>query len=111
EVVHGGEAWTFPVGPASGLNDDMRQDLSRMHLVVALVPEGIAPFELGIVVEVFGLPRPELDVKWWYQLTVCAETPGPVPATAGGFGFFIEHGLEALDSADTVIVPGWHGEV
>src|SRR3954470_8162866 len=83
----------------------------HVHRVVALVPPGIAPFELGIVVEVFGLPRPELEVEWWYELTVCAETPGSVPATAGGFGFFIEHGLEAIDSADTVIVPGWHGEV
>jgi AraC family transcriptional activator FtrA len=82
-----------------------------MHRVIALVPAGIAPFELGIVVEVFGLPRPELDVEWWYELTVCAERPGPVPATAGGFGFLIEHGLEAVATADTVIVPGWHGPV
>jgi len=82
-----------------------------MHRVVALVPPGIAPFELGIVVEVFGLPRPELDTPWWYELTVCTETPGPVRATAGGFSFHIEHGLEALQSADTVIVPGWNSEV
>src|SRR3954453_4180569 len=82
-----------------------------MHRVVALVPPGIAPFELGIVVEVFGLPRPELDVPWWYELTVCAERPGPLPATAGGFGFYVEHGLEALTGADTIVVPGWGGDV
>ena len=81
-----------------------------MHRVVALLAPGIAPFELGIVVEVFGLARPELDVPWWYELTVAAERPGPLPSTAGGFGFVVEHGLEALDDADTVIVPGWHGE-
>jgi AraC family transcriptional activator FtrA len=81
-----------------------------MHRVVALLAPGVAPFELGIVVEVFGLARPELDVPWWYELAVAAERPGPLPATAGGFGFVIEHGLEALDDADTVIVPGWHGE-
>src|SRR3954470_8311836 len=80
------------------------------HRVVALVPDGIAPFELGIVVEVFGLPRPELDVPWWYELVVCAERPGLVRATAGGFGFHVEHGLEALASADTIVVPGWTGE-
>ena len=67
-----------------------------MHRVVALVPPGIAPFELGIVVEVFGLARPELDVPWWYELVVAAEHPGPLPATAGGFSFYVEHGLEAL---------------
>ncbi|HEX6022647.1 MAG TPA: helix-turn-helix domain-containing protein [Solirubrobacter sp.] len=81
-----------------------------MHRVVALVPPGIAPFELGIVVEVFGLDRPELDVPWWYQLVVAAERPGRVPATAGGFSFEVEHGLEALADADTIVVPGWNGE-
>ena len=81
-----------------------------MHRVVALVPPGIAPFELGIVVEVFGLARPELDVPWWYELVVAAEHPGPLPATAGGFSFHVEHGLEALAEADTIVVPGWHGE-
>src|SRR5215217_6730478 len=82
----------------------------HMHRVVALAAPGIAPFELGCVVEVFGLRRPELDVPWWYELRVAAETPGPLPATAGGFSFFVEHGLEALAGADTIIVPGWHGE-
>jgi AraC family transcriptional regulator, transcriptional activator FtrA len=81
-----------------------------MHRVVALTPPGIAPFELGIVVEVFGLDRPELDVPWWYELTVAAERPGPLPATAGGFSVVVEHGLEALETADTIVVPGWHGE-
>jgi AraC family transcriptional activator FtrA len=81
-----------------------------MHRVVALLAPGVAPFELGIVVEVFGLARPELDVPWWYELIVATECPGPLAATAGGFGFFVEHGLEALEAADTVIVPGWHGD-
>jgi AraC family transcriptional activator FtrA len=90
----------------------MRQDLAMpSHRVVALVPPGIPPFELGIVVEVFGLERPELEVPWWYSLTVCAEQPGRRPASAGGFGFYVEHGLEALADADTIVVPGWHGDV
>jgi len=80
------------------------------HRVVALAAPGVAPFELGVVVEVFGLDRPELDVTWWYDLRVAAEAPGPLPATAGGFSFFVEHGLEALADADTIVVPGWHGD-
>ncbi|HET6546859.1 MAG TPA: helix-turn-helix domain-containing protein [Solirubrobacter sp.] len=59
------------------------------------------------MVEVFGLARPELDVPWWYELAVAAEAPGTLPATAGGFGVVVEHGLEALETADTVVVPGW----
>src|SRR3954471_21502927 len=95
--------------PTSGRNDDMRQDLAMpSHRVVALVPPGIPPFELGIVAEVFGLERPELEVPWWYSLTVCAERPGLV--AAGAFGVQVDHGLEALRAADTVIVPGWSGE-
>ena len=76
--------------------------------MVALVPSRVAVFELGIVAEVFGLERPELDVPWWYSLTVCAERPGLV--AAGAFGVQIDHGLEALRAADTLIVPGWSGE-
>ena len=79
--------------------------------MVALVPSRVAAFELGIVAEVFGLERPELDVPWWYSLQVCAEEPGRRPASVGGFGFYVEHGLEALADADTIVVPGWHGEV
>ena len=87
-----------------------RDAAARAHRVVALAAPGIAPFELGIVVEVFGLERPELDVPWWYDLVVAAERPGPLPATSGGFSFFVRHGLEALGTADTVVVPGWHGD-
>ena len=84
--------------------------MSAPHRVVALAAPGVAPFELGVVVEVFGLERPELDVPWWYDLRVAAAAPGPLPATAGGFSFFVEHGLEALEDADTIVVPGWHGD-
>ncbi|HKE79103.1 MAG TPA: transcriptional regulator FtrA [Solirubrobacteraceae bacterium] len=76
------------------------------HHVAALVFDGVAPFELGTVVEVFGLPRPELDVEDWYELVVCAPQPGPLRAV-GGIAVVAEHGLDALAAADTVIVPGW----
>src|SRR4051812_41973467 len=100
------EAFRRDNGVASGHNDDVREDLA----IVALVPERVPAFELGIVVEVFGLDRPELDVPRWYSLTVCTERPGRRDASTRGFGFHIEHGLDALAEADTVIVPGWSGE-
>jgi AraC family transcriptional activator FtrA len=78
----------------------------RPHRIAVLAYPGMAPFELGVVVEVFGLPRPELDVPWWYALEVCAVTPGLQPAV-GGFGIEVQHGLEILAEADTVVVPGW----
>jgi AraC family transcriptional activator FtrA len=75
-----------------------------MHRVAVLAYEGMAPFELGVVVEVFGLPRPELGVEW-YALDVCAERREPIDAV-GGFALQARHGLDRLAAADTVIVPG-----
>lgn len=82
-----------------------------MRTVSVLAFDGMAPFELGAVVEVFGLPRPELRIPW-YELSVCAERPGPLLAV-GGFTMTVTHGLETFAAADTVIVPGAevHGEV
>jgi AraC family transcriptional activator FtrA len=76
------------------------------HRVAALVFDGLAPFELGIVVEVFGLARPELRAPWWYELAVCSPEPAPLRAV-GGFAIVPDRGLDAVASADTVIVPSW----
>ena len=75
------------------------------HRVVVVAFDGMAPFELGIVVEVFGLARPELGVPW-YELTVCSPDPSPLRAV-GGIALVADHGTEALAVADTVIVPAW----
>ncbi|WP_081903224.1 transcriptional regulator FtrA [Microbispora rosea] len=76
----------------------------RSRTVSVLAFDGMSPFELGCVVEVFGLPRPELDVPW-YELAVCAERPGPLRAV-GGFTIEAAHGLDVFAGARTVIVPG-----
>jgi AraC family transcriptional activator FtrA len=77
----------------------------RTHRVVAHAFDGIAAFELGVVVEVFALPRPELDVGWWYDFALFADHPGRIGAV-GGFGLDVPHGLEALGDADTVVLLG-----
>ena len=78
---------------------------NRAHRVTVLAYDGLAPFELGVAAEVFALPRPELDVDWWYDFSVCAERPGVLPAL-GGFGLAVDRGLDELARADTVILPG-----
>ncbi|WP_424637526.1 GlxA family transcriptional regulator [Embleya sp. AB8] len=75
-----------------------------MHRVVALVRPVQSTFELGCAVEVFGTPRS--GVPQHYEFGVCTETPGPVP-TSAGYPMFVAQDLSALESADTVIVPGW----
>ncbi|WP_433376961.1 helix-turn-helix domain-containing protein [Streptosporangium sp. CA-115845] len=72
--------------------------------VSVLLYEGMSAFEMGIVTEVFGLPRPELDVDW-YRLAICSERPGPVPIV-GGATIHANGGLDVFASAQTVIVPG-----
>ena len=75
-----------------------------MHRVVALVRPVQSTFELGCAAEVFGLRRN--GIARHYEFEVCTQTPGPVPTT-GGFVMHVPQGLSALDTADTVIIPGW----
>ncbi|CAL9358729.1 GlxA family transcriptional regulator [Streptomyces sp. enrichment culture] len=75
-----------------------------MHHVVALVRPVQSTFELGCAAEVFGTVRE--GVPQHYTFEVCTQTPGPVPTTAG-YAMSVERDLTALDSADTVLIPGW----
>jgi transcriptional regulator GlxA family with amidase domain len=73
-----------------------------MHRVVALVIPDVVAFDLSVPAQVFG-HRKE---RHRYAFTVCAERPGLIPSTTS-FGVQATAGLEALDAADTVIVPGF----
>jgi AraC family transcriptional activator FtrA len=73
--------------------------------VAALAYDGLGTFELGIVAEVFGLPRPEMG-KHWYRFRVCSLERGPLRATGGVF-LQTRSGLADLARADTIIIPGW----
>jgi AraC family transcriptional activator FtrA len=75
------------------------------HKVVALAYDRLCTFEFGCVVEVFALPRPELAVPW-YDFAVCSADRGPLRA-AGGIQVAVPHRLRLLDTADTIVIPGW----
>lgn len=75
------------------------------HLVVALAYDQLCTFEYGCVVEIFALPRPELDVAW-YRFATCAFERKPIRA-AGGLTIDGPGPLGLLDRADTIIIPGW----
>ena len=72
--------------------------------VAVLAYEGMSGFEVGVVAEVFGLPRPEFDIPW-YDFRLCAQRPGPLSVIGGG-RLTVEHGLDVFAAAQTVIVPG-----
>ena len=76
-----------------------------MHTVAAVVDQGALTFDLSIPCEVFGLDRSDIASPWYEFLLVAA---GKTPVrTQTGFLLDTPHGLEDLDRADTVIVPGW----
>ena len=75
------------------------------HQVTVVAHEGLAAFELGVAAEVFALPRPELEVDWWYEFSVCAERPGVLSAV-GGFGLAVQNDLGEIGRADMIILPG-----
>ncbi len=75
--------------------------------IAAIAYDGLCIFELGIVVELFGLPRPELER--WYRFRVARVHDGPLRAT-GGLSVEAPYTLKVLDGAGTVIVPGWPPE-
>ncbi|EKJ95042.1 transcriptional activator FtrA [Bradyrhizobium lupini HPC(L)] len=77
------------------------------HLVVALAYDGLCTFEFGLAVEVFGLPRPEMGANW-YRFAVAGVEGGELRAT-GGVRLVVDGGMELLQQADTIIVPGWRG--
>lgn len=82
------------------------------HVVSVLAFDGMAPFELGSVVEVFGQPRAELGVPW-YDLRVCSLGREPMRAV-GDFTMTVENGVDVFAAADTVMVvavPDARGEV
>jgi len=81
-----------------------KHDRAVSHRVAVLAYEGLCTFEFGIAVELFGLPRPELDA--WYSFEVCGLERGLIRAT-GGVSVLPRRGLNGLLDADTIVIPGW----
>lgn len=72
--------------------------------VALLAYDGLCTFEFGIMVELFGAPRPEFDR--WYRLRIAGLEQGSMRA-CGGFTVVAPHSLRLLDRAGTIIIPGW----
>lgn len=74
-----------------------------MHTVAILALDQVVPFDMAAPMQVLDWTRLP-DGRSPYRIRLCAETP-EVQAD-GGFSLRVEHGLEALADADTVVVPG-----
>lgn len=71
--------------------------------VAALVWDGVAPFELGVLCEAFGIDRSDEELPI-IDFAVCGIEPGAVQ-TSIGFAITVEHGLDRVAEADLVAVP------
>jgi transcriptional regulator GlxA family with amidase domain len=74
-----------------------------LQKVVLLALPGVAPFEFGVVCEVFGVDRTATGGPR-FDFTVATADPGPV-RTSLGFTMTILDGLDVAADADLVAVP------
>ena len=92
---------TLDGAPRQWQNRHMSKVSSQEHDVVVLALEAVVPLDLAAPAQVFGYPQLAP-----YRLTLCGRRPGAIASTSG-FALVAEHGLEELEGADTVIVPGF----
>lgn len=71
------------------------------HVVAVVALDAVVAFDLAIATQVLGHPDEEL-----YAVEVCGAQAGAV-ATTTGFAVLVPHGLEAVERAGTVVVPGY----
>src|SRR4029079_14775679 len=72
--------------------------------VSALVLDGLAVFEFGVICEVFGIDRSSEGVPN-FDFKVCGPEPGKPLRTSVGATITPDHGLEDLIGADLVAIP------
>ncbi|GJD52749.1 HTH-type transcriptional activator RhaR [Methylobacterium crusticola] len=72
------------------------------HIVGVLALDGVVPFDLSIPCEVFGRAEARNGTPF-YDVRVCGEAP---EIRARPFGVRPPYGLDALSSADTLVIPG-----
>lgn len=74
-----------------------------LRKVVLLAIPGVAPFEFGVVCEVFGIDRSDTGGPR-FDFTIATAEPGPVE-TSLGYSMTIPDGLEVAADADLIAVP------
>ena len=75
-----------------------------LRSVAVLLPERPAPFEFGVLCEVFGIDRSDDGVPP-VDFRVCAREPGVPIETGFGLAVVAHHGYDAASGADVVAVP------
>lgn len=83
--------------------DCISQTVANPIQVVAVVPEGVSAFHLSVPLMIFDIHP---DDRPLFHLRISAEQPR-VALSGGRVGVTPDGGLELLDQADVLIIPGW----
>ncbi|MFY8328399.1 GlxA family transcriptional regulator [Pseudoalteromonas sp. ZZD1] len=76
------------------------------HKIAIITYDNISLFHLSIPCSIFGEDIERIGIKP-YHVMVCAQNKGAVP-TLSGFPITIEQDFTVLETADTIIIPGWY---
>ncbi|GAA3735651.1 helix-turn-helix domain-containing protein [Leifsonia bigeumensis] len=74
-----------------------------LRKIALLAIPGTAPFEFGVICEVFGIDRSDSGGPV-FDFSIVTATPGPVP-TSLGFDLMIDNDLSGAADADLIAVP------
>lgn len=78
-------------------------------VVTTLVLDGSSPFEVAIAQELLGIERAEVvelvGPDTWYDFRLAGARAGDRLPVRGGASLVLDHGLDALQDADLVVVP------
>jgi AraC family transcriptional regulator, transcriptional activator FtrA len=95
-----------------GKNVNMRANIAnsmklKNNQVAVLIYDGLCAFEYACVTEVFAMARPEVGQPW-YKFQTCAHSNGWL-SSQYGLKVQADAGLDSLERAGTIIIPGWKG--
>lgn len=76
---------------------------SPIQRVAVVVQDGVESYGLGVACEVWAEPYHPDDDNPVFDFVICTPRPGRVTGSAG-YDIVVEHGLEAAEDADLVVV-------
>jgi transcriptional regulator GlxA family with amidase domain len=85
----------------------MAPPTSRTHRVAVLIRPGFIPFELGIPHRIFGTAR-DAEHRPLYEVVTCTPGGPGLVQSDSDVAVHVAHGPEAVEDADTVVVPASH---
>lgn len=99
------------VAQMTGIGKIMTNRTSYRHsltntMLVVLVYDGLCAFEFGTAVEAFSADPELTDAQ--YEM-VLAGVDGEQVKAENGLTFSVDCGLDVLEEAGTIVIPGWRG--